>query len=167
MVNGEGITDIIQFFFPLVVSILIALSALALRSLWPRHTFSIEDYYSFRKGRTKHYDPPRPHSNTYHDYLKYALMSTTHRQQEFAYLTSRLIKEHISDKDYLTRVEYSENLGDFLSNPKLWLENKYKSLALQRTPRKISAFEILYREYIEIFTELEKILDIQILKEIE
>jgi hypothetical protein len=163
----EPFIEIIGVFFPLVITILIALSALALRSLWPRRTFSIEDYYSFKKGNTEYFDSPRPHSNTYHDYLKFALMTTTHRQQEFAILVSRLIKEHINDKDHITRREYSENLGNLLSNPKLWLESKYNMAVLPYRPRKTSTFEILYQEYIEIFTEVEKILGIQILTEVE
>ncbi|MFX0084993.1 MAG: hypothetical protein ACFFAU_04900 [Candidatus Hodarchaeota archaeon] len=167
MSNIEPIIDIIIFFFPLVISILIALSALALRSLWPRYTFSIEDYYSFKKGKTEYFDPSRPHSNIYHDYLKLALMTTTHRQQEFASLVSRLIKEHINEKDQITRLEYSENLSNLLSNPKLWLQSKYTPLALPIRPRKTSAFEILYQEYVEIFTEVENILDIQILPKME
>ncbi len=167
MTNNEPIIDIIKFFFPLVVSILIALSLLALRSLWPRFIFSIEDYYSFKKGKTEYFNPPRPHSDIYHDYLKLALMTTTHRQQEFANLVSRLIKEHINDKDQITSLEYSENLTNLLSNPKLWLQSKYTPLVLSYRLKKLSAFEILQQEYVEIFTEVENLLDIQILPKVE
>ncbi len=163
----EPLIEIFEQYFPVIVFLLIGLCAVAIRSIFPKKTGSIEDYYMFEKGNTDYFEPPRPHSDLYRDYLHVALMSTSHRQQEFAILVSKMIKEHIEEKKHLKMIEYSQNLDTLLSNPKMWLQNKDKILPLPSTSKKNTALDILYLQYVEIFTEVEQLLDIHLLSKLE
>jgi len=163
----EPLIEVFEHYFPVIVLLLIGLCAVAIRSIFPKKTDSIEDYYIFEKGNTDYFEPPRPHSEMYRDYLHVALMSTSNRQQEFAILVSKMIKEHIEEKPYLAKIEYSQNLASLLSNPKKWLQNKDKVLSLPSTSKKNTALDILYLQYVEIFTEVEQLLDINLLSKLE
>jgi len=163
----EPLIETFEYFFPVIVLLLIGLGAVAIRSIFPKKTGSIEDYYIFEKGNTDYFEPPRPHSDLYRDYLHVALMSTLNRRQEFAILVSKIIKEHIEEKQHLTKIEYSQNLETLLSNPKKWLQNKDKVLSLPSTSKKNTVLDILYLQYVEIFTEVEQLLDINLLPKLE
>ncbi len=158
---------IIESFFPLILSILIFLSILAIRSLWPRLIPSIEFFYSFKKGQTEYFEPSRPHSDIFHDYLKLALMSTGHRQHEFSRLVSNMIKEQIEEKSAVTYHNCSDSLALLLTNPKSWLISKLEMIEIPNKQKKDLIFEFLFQQYTEIFTELEEILDIDLLPELK
>jgi hypothetical protein len=167
MNNIESMSLIIEQFFPFILAILIFLSILALRSLWPRFIPSIESFYSFEKGQTEYFEPSRPHSDIFHDYLKLSLMSTGYRQHEFTLLVSNMVKEHIETKSALSNQNYSDSLAHLLLNPNSWLISKLDMIEMSNKKKENLIFEFLFQQYVEIFTELEDLLDINLLPELK
>jgi hypothetical protein len=161
------ISVIFERFFPLILIILIFLSILALRSIWPRSIPSIESFYSFKKGKTEYFELSRPHSNIFHDYLKLALMTTGHRQQEFVQLVSSMIKEHLETKTALSGIKYSDSLSHLILDPKSWLKSRLNMIEISNKQKKDFIFEFLFQQYAEIFTELEDLLDLNLLTELK
>ncbi len=167
MNNIESMSLIIEQFFPFILGFLIILLILAIRSLWPRFIPSNESFYSFKKSQAEYIEPSRPHSDIFHDYLKLSLMNTGYRQHEFTQLVSNMIKEQIEEKSALTYHNCSDSLTHLLLNPKSWLVSKLDTIEMPKKQKGDLIFEFLFQQYVEIFTELENILDIDLLPELK
>lgn len=154
---------ILKITFPFV---LISLLFFGLRAIYSHWLKDIEhpDVHIYRKGNTEYNEPLRPHSKTFNDLVKLAIMSTPHRQRQLAQTFSQLLNETIN-YDLYSKNAISESLKSLMDNPDTWLDQIYYEIEQSSKLKKKSTSEFLYNRFIQILKETQELIQIPLLPE--
>lgn len=154
---------VLMITFPFV---LISLLFFGLRAIYSHWLKDIEhpDVHIYRKGNTEYNEPLRPHSKTFSDLVKLAIMSTPHRQRQLTRSFSQLLNETINHNLY-SKQEISESLKSLMDNPDTWLDQIYDEISRSSELKKKYTSDILHNRFIQLLKETQELIKFPLLPE--
>ncbi|MFX1250540.1 MAG: hypothetical protein ACFFCZ_02910 [Promethearchaeota archaeon] len=163
----NSIIDLLQLYLPQFYSLALLGIIYLIWSLTSPRSFQSDqgeedideetESYSFRKGKTEYYDPPRSHSPIFNEVFKLAFLGGPFHHQKMTFILSNLIKENLELKSQTKKLEYSENLSNLMNDPYQWFRLQYDKMAQLGISHQV---EFLNEQYEEILKEVEEIMDL-------
>lgn len=123
--------------------------------------------YLFVKAKTEYFEPRRPHSESYNDFLKLISSEYVKHQEKLPAVLSQLIKDYIEVVGYTAVINESINLSEnfklLLTDPDEWFYLQLNIIDSSNLSRK----EELAKRYIQILDEAEQLLGVSLVSEKE
>ena len=144
---------------------------LILITFWAINSYRVNQIeskgYIFEKAKIEYFEPPRPHSESYNDFLKLTSSEYVKQQEKLPAILSQLIEDYMEVVGY-TMVNYdsinlSENLKLLLTDPDEWFYLQLNIIDSSNLSRK----EELAKRYIQILNEVEQLLGVSLVSEKE
>ena len=152
----------------LFVSLLVLVISL---TVWAINTYRSKRVDSkvnqFKKGKTEYLEPPRPHSESYENFLRLTSSIYSKQQKKIVLTMSQLIKDYINLGGIITVSDESLNLSEslklLLTDPDKWYYLQLNTIDRSELSRK----EGLSEQYIQILDEVQQLLNISLISEME
>ncbi|MFX1515989.1 MAG: hypothetical protein ACFFC6_06745 [Promethearchaeota archaeon] len=138
---------------------------LILIAFWAINSYRFKqdsESYVFEKAKTEYFEPPRPHSESYNNFLKLTSSEYVKVQEKLPAVLAQLIKGYLEAVGYSTvnndSIDFSENLKLLLTDPDEWFFLQLNIIDFSNLPRN----DELAKRYIQILDEVEQTLGISL-----